>query len=601
MEAFQALSGGYKKGNFEKEYKMLERLQRRRREQEKTTVRPETTPSNATTPSNVTATAIKLSDTLPAYLYEEMSLRTKSKRPTLLPVQESSYQAISSGADVVLNSPSGTGKTLGYILPLLAQLAPSKEEVDQGDSSANGANKRGRRRRRNSRKNRLLSEMKDMNDQSCKPSILVLAPSKDVAMDVGKIISQYHKESEKVATVFGGVPIKRQGNILKNGKLEIVVGVPGRILEYIKEDVLDVSGIKTVVIDEADDMFNSKEKHSVAAILRKFEGDYQKVLATKTLSNFVLDFCKANMKLDQSSDNAVALTKTEADKDVSSTEVAAAEAPMASPVVTLSPPVVSPVEEPKAPVNHWHTATRSSDRAMLSLDIIAALEPRPRVGIVFVDSKAEAESTARALAFSADVRVISIHEDMPKEERAEAIRTIGSTDVDASICNVVVTTDLGASNVKMPSADLVLQFGVPRKSTNGAQYDAEIYTDRINSARPPASDTTLDVEAILLYDYEDEGRLLPGLQTEMEGDNGVVMKPRALPSHQHMFETSYERAKAICSDFPHSASVVDCFKKQIKSEMANLGSDEREAELVHKLAAAMAVLSDQSRINGDSG
>jgi superfamily II DNA/RNA helicase len=571
VEAFQVLSGGYKKGKYEKEYQMLQRLQRRR-EQEMTTKAQTQIPLNETSFQ-------KLSDILPSHLYDKVCLRTNSTRPTLLPVQESSYQAILSGENVILNAPSGSGKTLGYILPLLARL-PDEKEVDVPEEPIEVANKRGRRRRRN-RRSRSFSELKEMN-QSCKPSIVVLTPSQNVTMEVGKQLSQYHRDSEKVATVFGGVPIKRQKHLLQNSDLEIVVGMPGRILEYIKEGVLDLSGLQTFVLDEADDMLNSKEKHAIAAILRKVEGDYQMVLASATMPKSVLDFCRETMEMDNSSDNLVTLTSTEYAVDN-----------------TVEPPKLI-VDEPTAMVNHWHTATRSSDRAMLSLDIVATLEPRPRVGVVFVDSKAEVETVARVLALSPDVRVSAIYEGMPGEERAQAIHTLGDIDDSDVVCSLIVTTDLAARDMDLPGADLILQFGVPRQSTNGDFYDAELYTNRIKCAGRSDSDGR-DTEAILLYDYEDEGRLLPGLQTEMEVDNGIVMRPRALPSPQHILEASYyEHAKQLCSNFPYSASVVDCFEKQLKSEVLTLDATEREAELLRRLAVAMAALSDQSRVNGDS-
>jgi superfamily II DNA/RNA helicase len=560
IEAFQVLSGGYKKGKYEKEYQMLQRLQRRR-EQEKT--------PKAQIPLNATS-SLKLSDILPSHLYDEVCSRTNSTRPTLLPVQESSYQAILSGENVILNAPSGSGKTLGFVLPLLARLSDEKE-VDFPEEPTEVANKRGRRRRRN-RRSRSFSELKEMN-QSCKPSIVVLTPSKDVSMQVGKKLSQYHRDSENVATVFGGVPIKRQKHLLQNSNLKIVVGMPGRILEYIKEEVLDLSGLRTVVLDEADDMLNSKEKHAIAAILRKIEGDYQVVLASATMPNSVLDFCRETMEMDNCSDNFVTLTRT---------EDAADDTVEASTLI---------VDEPTATVNHWHTATRSSDRAMLSLDIVAALEPRPRVGVVFVDSKAEVETVARVLALSPDVRVSAMYEGMPGEERSQVIHTLGDIDDSDVVCSLIVTTDLAARDVDLPGADLILQFGVPRQSTNGDLYDAELYTNRIKCAGRSDSDGR-DTEAILLYDYEDEGRLLPGLQTEMEVDNDIVMRPRALPSPQHILEASYEHAKQLCSNFPHSASVVDCFEKQLKSEVFKLDATEREAELLRRLAVAMAALSD---------
>jgi len=102
-----------------------------------------------------------------------------------------------------------------------------------------------------------------------------------------------------------------------------------------------------------------------------------------------------------------------------------------------------------------------------------------------------------------------------------------------------------------------------------------------------------EYDEILLYDYENEGRLLPGLQTEMEIDHGIIMTPREPPVPQNVFESPYQHATGICYSFPQTSLMVDNFKEKVANEMSEITDEGREQELVHRLAVALAALADQ--------
>jgi superfamily II DNA/RNA helicase len=567
VEAFQVLSGGYKKGKYENEYRMLQRLQRRK-EQGKTK-------DNNSENDNVSQ---NLKAILPVYLFEKLAERTGSEQPAMLPVQKEAYKALFSGLDVVLSAPSGSGKTLGFVLPLLAKLAEKggKEEKETNPEPKSKA-KRGRRRKRN-RRSRLRSELDALNI-SCKPPILVLTPTSDVAKEVGKTCSRFHNNSNCVATIFDTPLTKLQPRILHNSDLDIVVGTPGSIKEYAKKGLLDFSRLKTIALDEADTILADPHGRSgIESILKGAAEDYQTILTSTTMTTPLLDFCREVMNMDEKDENFVVLSKNECKDEYEDVLIESTS-----------------IEKTRSPiVRHWHTSTRSFDRAIIALDLIATLQPKSCV--VFISSQSEAEAVANILALSENTYVSFLSEESTDEARERAVERL--RDSKSSVSSLLVTTDTASRDLEFPGVDLVLQFGIPRQPDNNDLYDSTLYANRTRCLGQFGSEAK-EADAILLYDQTDEGRLLPGLQTEMEVDDGITINPRALPIPQNILERSYNHAKGICNSFLHLDSVVDCFEKQLQAEMLKLNAERREKELLRRLAVAMTVLSDQNGSNAD--
>jgi len=486
-----------------------------------------------------------------------------------------------------------------------------------------GNNKRGRRRKRN-RRNKLAAEVQELS-QPCKPTLLFVAPSKDVALEIGKLCSQYHNSrDDAVAVVFDGVPVKKQKTLLQTSSLEIVVGTPTRLRKYIEMGVLDPTGIKTIAVDEADVMVDH-----LGAIEDIFvsipSDDFQKVLTSKEMPSDLLEFCEDNMALTPKSTNFITLPKDDQDElqaevqsesleetqDETGEEVGGMEFETSiqndsnDEIITVEvevPAAKVPVElntEVLAAMDHWHTATRTSDRPILSLDIIASMSPVPKVVVLFVPSDEEVESVATELELFHDTLVQTLTEDSTDESRIEMLDSIRShSDGAGSETMILVTSDGAASSESnLPPADLILQYGIPRRPSNTNLYDANLYMTRVQRACGNNKNT----QAMLLYDYEEEGRLLPGLQTEMEVDNEVVLKPRALPSPQHTLEASYLRTKAYCDRLDCIPMVVDSFEKQLKEDLTGIDDVDREDELIHRLAFAMAALSNPSKLKEEEG
>lgn len=156
-------------------------------------------------------------------------------------IQEQSFLPLSEGKNVRGISPTGTGKTLAYLLPLLLNV--KKQEGSQ---------------------------------------LLILAPSQELAVQIGQVAQEWSKTLElKTQTLIGGANVKRQVEKLKK-KPEILIGTPGRILELIRSKKIKSHQLKTIVMDEADLLLQKSDLDLTRQILQSAPVDYQLVFYSAT-------------------------------------------------------------------------------------------------------------------------------------------------------------------------------------------------------------------------------------------------------------------------------------------------------------------------------
>lgn len=171
-------------------------------------------------------------------------------KPT--PVQQESIPAILQRKDVLGIAPTGSGKTAGYVLPLLANL--------QGSSPL---------------KNRHVS-------------ILVLVPTRELAVQVNEVFQLFTKampQRIKTFAVFGGVSINPQMIGLQN--VQVLIATPGRLLELVESNAVHLSSIETLVLDEADKMLNLGFREEMNRIFALLPQKRQNLLFSATLNDEV--------------------------------------------------------------------------------------------------------------------------------------------------------------------------------------------------------------------------------------------------------------------------------------------------------------------------
>jgi ATP-dependent RNA helicase RhlE len=178
------------------------------------------------------------------------------------PIQREAIPAVLSGRDLMGGAQTGTGKTAAFVLPILQLLATNKP------LQANG---RG-------------------------PRVLVLVPTRELAVQVEESVRTYGKFSKiRSQTVFGGVGMQPQINALRRG-VDFVVATPGRLLDHLGQRTVDLSAVEIVVLDEADRMLDMGFINDMRKILVKLPKSKQSLLFSATFSDEIRELAQTLLK-----------------------------------------------------------------------------------------------------------------------------------------------------------------------------------------------------------------------------------------------------------------------------------------------------------------
>ncbi|WP_237063431.1 DEAD/DEAH box helicase [Microbulbifer zhoushanensis] len=160
------------------------------------------------------------------------------------PIQAQTIPSLLAGHDVLGQAQTGTGKTAAFALPLLAQL--------------------------------------DLKDR--RPQALVLAPTRELAIQVAEACQSYAQKLKgfHVAPIYGGADYRGQMLQLKRG-VQLVVGTPGRVMDHMRRGSLDLSNLKTLVLDEADEMLRMGFIDDVQWVLEQIPEQRQIALFSATM------------------------------------------------------------------------------------------------------------------------------------------------------------------------------------------------------------------------------------------------------------------------------------------------------------------------------
>ncbi len=159
------------------------------------------------------------------------------------PVQSKAVPAILDGSDVLCESPTGTGKTLAYLLPILDKINP----------------------------------------ESKKTQAVILAPSRELVMQIHQEVQTWKQGTDITSAAFiGGANVKKQLEKLKKHP-QIVTGTPGRIQELIKMKKLKMHEVKLIAVDEFDMLASAEHTGSLQAIIKSTLKDRQLAFFSATL------------------------------------------------------------------------------------------------------------------------------------------------------------------------------------------------------------------------------------------------------------------------------------------------------------------------------
>ncbi|MBE0337592.1 DEAD/DEAH box helicase [Paenibacillus sp. 23TSA30-6] len=160
------------------------------------------------------------------------------------PVQQESIPLLMEGQDVIAEAHTGTGKTLAFLLPILQKMNLDKRH----------------------------------------PQALVIAPTRELALQITQEANLLAatEPSLSLLAVYGGQDVERQLRKLKGGA-QLIIGTPGRLLDHLRRGTLDLSGVKMLVLDEADQMLHMGFLNDVETILQEVPYRRQTMLFSATM------------------------------------------------------------------------------------------------------------------------------------------------------------------------------------------------------------------------------------------------------------------------------------------------------------------------------
>lgn len=173
------------------------------------------------------------------------------------PIQARSLPVLLEGKDLVGQAQTGTGKTAAFALPLLSRIDPSLQ----------------------------------------RPQILILTPTRELAIQVGEAFGVYarHMKDFRVLPLYGGQGMDGQLRGLKRG-VHVVVGTPGRVMDHLRRRSLKLDSLRSLVLDEADEMLNMGFIEDVEWILEKTPGQRQTALFSATMPEAVRRIARRHLQ-----------------------------------------------------------------------------------------------------------------------------------------------------------------------------------------------------------------------------------------------------------------------------------------------------------------
>jgi ATP-dependent RNA helicase DeaD len=175
------------------------------------------------------------------------------------PIQREAIPILLAGRDILGQAATGTGKTAAFALPIVQHVASLSEK----DRHA--------------------------------PSAFILVPTRELAMQVAEAIHKYGKSlGVRVLPIYGGQAMQQQLRSLRRG-VDVVVATPGRVLDHIRRKSIDLTVVRTVVLDEADEMLDMGFAEDLDAILTSLPKERQTALFSATIPPRIASIAKSHL------------------------------------------------------------------------------------------------------------------------------------------------------------------------------------------------------------------------------------------------------------------------------------------------------------------
>jgi len=303
------------------------------------------------------------------------------------PIQQACIPALLEGRDVLGMAQTGSGKTAAFSLPILAKIDPAAKH----------------------------------------PQLLVMAPTRELAIQVADACEHFMKYAKgiNIVTLYGGQRYDIQLRALKQGA-QVVVGTPGRILDHIRRNTLNLSELKAIVLDEADEMLRMGFIDDVETVMAELPEEHQTALFSATMPEPIRRITKRFMNNPQE-------VKIKVNND----------------------------NAPDIEQNCWYVqGFRKNDALLRFLEVedfdAAIIFTRTKTGTLDVTELLEKHG----------FRAAALNGDMTQQLREQTLDRLRNGSLD-----IVVATDVAARGIDIERISLVVNYDIP--------LDAESYVHRI--------------------------------------------------------------------------------------------------------------------------
>ena len=294
---------------------------------------------------------------------------------------------LNSNTDLVGQAQTGTGKTAAYGLPLL-------ERIDANNKAVQG---------------------------------LILCPTRELGQQVAKQLFKFTKYTEKVFTeaVFGGPQIEKQISALRR-PTQIIVATPGRLIDLVRRKAVDLRQVKTVILDEADEMLSMGFKNQLDEILASLSAAENKWLFSATMPHGIREIVNEHL-----SANAHRV-------EISGSNVV------------------------NKNIDHKYLICEEPDKLNVLIQFLKSQGDNR--GLIFCKTKAAAQKLAKQL-IAKNIPADAIHGDLKQIERDKVMRAFKNEKL-----QILVATDLAARGIDVEALAYVVHYQLPDKD--------EYYTHR---------------------------------------------------------------------------------------------------------------------------
>jgi ATP-dependent RNA helicase RhlB len=339
------------------------------------------------------------------------------------PIQASTLPIALEPRDVAGQAQTGTGKTAAFLVATFEKLLASTPDPEKKKQ----------------------------------PRAFMLAPTRELAMQIAKDAELLGKHTGfKIGLAYGGTDYEKQRRIIEDG-IDILIGTPGRIIDYFKQGVFKLNEVEVAVLDEADRMFDLGFIKDIRYLLRRLPDPDKRLnmLFSATLSQRVMELAFEHM-------NEPELIRIEPDKVT---------------VDRVRQAIFFPSNEDKLPLLVGLIREMGTGRIM-----------------VFVNMKREAERVEATLEANG-VQAKAISGDVPQKKRQRLLLEFQSGDL-----QVLIGTDVASRGLHIPDVQYVINYDLPQ--------DSEDYVHRIGrTARAGAAGNAIsfgcESYAMSLPDIED--------------------------------------------------------------------------------------------------